>query len=184
MFCLDFAAAFIVHYQLASRFDLSTQSNPLFTFSSGALSGFTAAVALYPFDIVRQMTVAPGTSHFAFSTIPFMTAYLGIYMLQPQVERQQKPFKNKLAWAFASTSVAAAVEFPFDKAKHSMAGSLRAAALANAFRIPLGSLMLIAYVTRFPYCIFVTLSAVMIRFCLLEMIVGWGRLSESLRRAR
>jgi hypothetical protein len=183
MFCLDFAAAFIVHFQLASRFDLSTQSHPLFTFSSGCLSGFTAAVALYPFDIVRQMTVAPGTSHFAFSTIPFMTAYLGIYMLQPQVERQQKPFKNKLAWAFASTSVAAAVEFPFDKAKHSMAGSLRAAALANAFRIPLGSLMLIAYVTRFTCCNFVTLCAVMIRFCLPEMIVGRGRPSESLRRA-
>jgi hypothetical protein len=115
MFCLDFAAAFIIHYQLAARFDPSTQSNPLFTFTSGALSGAAAAVALYPFDIVRQMTVAPGTSHFAFSTIPFMTAYLGIYMLQPQGERQQKPFKHKLAWALASTTAAAAVELPFDR---------------------------------------------------------------------
>ena len=156
MFCLDFAAAFIVHYQLASRFGISTQSDPLFTFTSGALSGATAAVALYPFDIVRQMTVAPGTSHFAFSTIPFMTAYLGIYMMQPQSERRQKPFKNKLAWAVASTTVAAAVEFPFDRAKHSMAGSLRAAAFANAFRIPLGSLMLIACVMLLINFIFVT----------------------------
>ena len=145
MFCLDFAAAFIVHYQLASRFDISTQSSPLFTFTSGFLSGAASAVALYPVDIVRQMTVAPGTSHFAFSTIPFMTAYLGIYLLQPQKERQQKPFKDKLGWALASTTVAAAVEFPFDRAKHNMAGSFRTAALTNALRIPLGSLMLIAY---------------------------------------
>ncbi len=145
MFCLDFAAAFIIHYQLASRVDVSTQSAPMFAFTSGALSGVTAAVALYPFDIVRQMSVAPGTSHFAFSTIPFMTAYLGLYLLQPQNERRQKPFKEKLAWALASTTVAAAVEFPFDKAKHSMAGGMRAAALANGLRIPLGSLLLIAY---------------------------------------
>jgi len=145
MFCLDFAAAFIVHYQLVSRVDLSTQSRPLFTFASGAFAGAAAAVALYPFDIVRQLTVAPGTSHFAFSTIPFMTAYLGIYFLQPQSERQQQAFKTKFGWALGATTVAAAVEFPFDKAKHSMAGSLRYAALANVLRIPLGSLMLIAY---------------------------------------
>ena len=145
MFCLDFAAAFIVHYQLASRVAISTQSEPLFAFSSAALSGATAAVALYPFDFVRQMNVAPGTSHFAFSTIPFMTAYLGIYLLQPHNERREKPFKDKLAWSLASTTVAAAAEFPFDRAKHNMAGGLRAAALTNAIRIPLGSLMLIAY---------------------------------------
>ena len=142
MFCLDFAAAFIVHYQLASRVAISTQSEPLFAFSSAALSGATAAVALYPFDFVRQMNVAP---HFAFSTIPFMTAYLGIYLLQPHNERREKPFKDKLAWSLASTTVAAAAEFPFDRAKHNMAGGFRAAALTNALRIPLGSLMLIAY---------------------------------------
>jgi hypothetical protein len=145
MFCLDFAAAFIIHYQLASRVDVSTQSKPVFAFTSAALSGAAAAVALYPFDVVRQMSVAPGTSHFAFSTIPFMTAYLGIYLLQPHDERRQKPFKGKLAWSLAATTVAAAVEFPFDKAKHNMVGGFRAAALANALRIPLGSLMLIAY---------------------------------------
>ena len=145
MFCLDFAAAFVVHYQLASRLDPSLQANPVFAFGSAALSGAAAAVALYPFDIVRQMSVAPGTSHFALSTIPFMTAYLGLYMLQPQSERRQKPLKSKLGWALASTTVAAAVEFPFDKAKHAMSGGLRSAALATALRVPLGSLMLIAY---------------------------------------
>ena len=98
-----------------------------------------------------------------------MTAYLGIYLLQvpssscfsklqtpylpqtahvfpqPQSERQQKPFASKLGWALASTTVAAAAELPFDKAKHSISGGLRSAALTNTIRIPLGSLMLIAY---------------------------------------
>lgn len=149
MFCLDLAAAFIIHYQLASRVDVSTQSKPVFAFTSAALSGAAAAVALYPFDVVRQMSVAPGTSHFAFSTIPFMTAYLGIYLLQPHDERRQKPLKDKLAWSLAATTVAAAVEFPFDKAKHNMAGGFRAAALANALRIPLGSLMLISTIRSY-----------------------------------
>jgi hypothetical protein len=117
----------------------------MYSFGTAALSGAAAAVALYPLDIVRQMSVAPGASHFALSTIPFMTAYLGLYMLQPQGKRQQKSLQTKLCWALAATTVAAAAEFPLDKAKHAMSGGLRSAALAGALRIPLGSLMLIAY---------------------------------------
>ena len=145
MFCLDYAAAFFVHYAMASRCSESTQSHPLFAFTSGGLSGATAAIALYPFDIVRMTTIAPGASHFAFSTIPFMSAYLGLYFLQPLSERRKKPLKTKVGWALGATSVAAAVEFPFDRAKHSIAGSLRSAAAANALRIPLGSALLLAY---------------------------------------
>jgi len=145
MFCLDFAAALLVHYQLAMLVHPSTQSSPFFTFPSGAFSGLMAAVMLYPFDLVRQMTVAPGTSHFAHSTVPYMTVYLGLYLLQPQSDRQKKSLPEKLVWAVGATSVAAAVEFPLDQAKHKMAGSMRSAAMANAFRVPFGSLMLIAY---------------------------------------
>ncbi len=91
------------------------------------------------------MNVAPGTSNFAFSAIPFMTACLSNYLLQPHDERRQEPLIDKLAWSLTAATVAAAVEFPFDKAKHNMAGGFRAAALANALQILLGSLMLIAY---------------------------------------
>lgn len=117
MFCLDYAVAFFAHCSVASNFSESTQSHPLFTFPAGALAGGIAAVALYPFDIVRQVAVSPGHSSFAFSTIPFMTAYLGVYFLQPHSERRRKPLQEKTLWALGSTSVAAAVELPFDRAK-------------------------------------------------------------------
>ena len=146
MFCLDFAAAFVVHYNLASRVSESTQSNCMFTFSSGALAGGLSAIVLYPFDFVRMSTVAPGTSHFAFGTVPFMSIYLGCYFLQPITDRQNKPLANKVCWAMAATSLAAVVETPFDRAKISMVGgSLRTAAVASALRVPLGSALLLAY---------------------------------------
>ena len=40
-----------------------------------------AAAVLYPFDIVRQMTVAKGVSSFALSTIPFFSVYIGTYSI-------------------------------------------------------------------------------------------------------
>lgn len=46
MFCLDFAAAFVVHFQLAAMLGPSRQSQPVFSFGSAALSGAAAAVAL------------------------------------------------------------------------------------------------------------------------------------------
>ena len=146
MFCLDFATAFIAHFAVASRVSDELQAHPLFSFPAGAAAGGVAAVLLYPFDIVRQTTVAPGSSHFAFSTIPFMSAYLGIYMLQPRAERQNKPLSTRAAWAMGSTAVAAVVELPFDKAKINITGgTLRSAALANALRVPLGAALLLAY---------------------------------------
>lgn len=145
MFCLDFGCAFVVHHLLASRLSDRTQCAPAFTFGSGALAGGVAAVVLYPFDIVRMTTVAAGTSHFAASTIPFMSVYLGVYFLQPRVERRAKPLQHKAGWALAATSAAAAVELPFDRAKIAMAGSLRSAAAASALRVPLGAALLLAY---------------------------------------
>ena len=146
MFCLDYAVAFFAHCSVASNFSESTQSHPLFTFPAGALAGGIAAVALYPFDIVRQVAVSPGHSSFAFSTIPFMTAYLGMYFLQPHSERRRKPLQEKTLWALGSTSVAAAVELPFDRAKINITGgTLRSAAVANGLRVPLGAALLLAY---------------------------------------
>ena len=145
MFCLDYACAFFVHNLLASRFCDDTQCHPVFSFGSGALAGGAAAVALYPFDIVRQSTVAAGTSHFAFSSIPFMGVYLGIYFAQPLHERRAKPFATKAGWALAATSAATAVELPFDRAKIQIVGGLPRAAAASALRVPLGAALLLAY---------------------------------------
>ena len=146
MFCLDYAAALVAHFALSSQVSEDAQAHPLFTFPAGAIAGGFAAVALYPFDIVRQSTVAPGQSHFAFSTIPFMTCYLGIYFLQPRRERVAKPLQERTLWALGSCSAAAAAELPFDKAKIAMTGgTLRSAAIANGLRVPLGSAILLAY---------------------------------------
>lgn len=46
----------------------------------------------------------------------------------------------------AATSTAVICEFPFDKAKHGIAGNnLKIAAAATILRIPLGSFLLIVY---------------------------------------
>ena len=145
MFCLDYACAFFVHSILASRFDDGTQCHPVFAFASGGFAGGVAAIALWPFDVVRQTTVAPGTSHFAFSSIPFMSVYLGIYFLQHREDRCAKPIGEKAQIAVVATSAAAAAELPFDRAKIAIAGNLRSAALASALRVPLGAGLLLAY---------------------------------------
>ena len=145
MFCLDYAVAFVCHYAMASRCSEALQSHPVFTFSSGAVAGLVAATALFPFDIVRMTTVPAGSSHFAYGTTPFMSALLGIYFMQPAAERQGKALSSKACWALASTSVAVAVELPFDTAKISMTGSARSAAFANGLRVPLGAALLLAY---------------------------------------
>lgn len=146
MFCLDYAVAFCAHYAIASNVSESTQCHPLFTFPVGAAAGGIAAVLLYPFDIVRQSTVAPGQSHFAFSTVPFMAAYIGIYFLQPRWERDAKPLGERALWAVGATAAAAAAELPFDRSKIAITGgNLRSAAVANGLRVPLGAALLLAY---------------------------------------
>ena len=96
MFCLDYAISFVAHYALASRCGDDTASNPLFTFTSGAVAGRIAAIVLYPFAIVRMTTVPAGTSHFAMSTVPFMSVYLGFYFTPPPHERRDKPLSAKV----------------------------------------------------------------------------------------
>ena len=46
MFCLDFAAAFVAHFQLSVMLGPSRQSQPVYSFGSAALSGAAAAVGL------------------------------------------------------------------------------------------------------------------------------------------
>jgi hypothetical protein len=138
-------------------------------FIAGGISGLAAAVALYPFDFVR-MTTTKGGSHFAASTIPYMSMYIGenqtslaepsaktasyqmpgVYFLNPgranEIESDEpQPFSSKVAWALGAASCASAIEFPFDRSKHQMLGSMRNAAFAAALRVPLGALLLIGY---------------------------------------
>ena len=155
MLCLDYGVAFFAHYHL-SRFisdDLPNDDvggaetrnpHPLLMFSSGALSGVFAAVVLYPIDLVRQSTVPKGHSHFSYSTIPFMTIYLGFYFSQPG-NRRDKSLSEKLTWAVPATTAAALAELPFDKAKIAMIGSLRTAGAAALIRVPLGTALLLIY---------------------------------------
>ena len=156
MFCLDYALAFVSHSILCKFLISSTSStsssassnnnNTLIHFPLGAIAGTTAAIALYPFDIVRMTTVGKGVSHFAFSTIPFMSVYLGMYFIRDVETRKNESFVNKMFWATTATGFAAAAELPFDKAKQNISGGkMKTAAVTTAMRVPLGALLLIAY---------------------------------------
>ena len=147
MFCLDYAIAFFAHTflcKLSLKDSSHASGNPLVSFGFGGIAGTAAAVALYPFDIVRQTTVKTGTSHFAFSTIPFMSVYIGVYFSRKV--KKEESFSTKICWATGATTSAAVCELPFDKSKISISGgSMRTAAVTTAMRVPLGALLLVAY---------------------------------------
>lgn len=156
MFCLDYAIAFFSHYwlskmqkkanTLAETQQKQQQSNNGFIhFAIGATSGLAAAVVLYPFDFVRMTTTTASGSHFAFSTIPYMSFYMGIYFSRPTEPEETQPLATKVVWAVAAAAAASAIELPFDKSKHEMLGSLRNAGLAAALRVPFGALLLLGY---------------------------------------
>ena len=153
MFCLDYAIAFFSHSILCHLMlsppppSSTTKSiNSFVHFPLGCAAGFSAACALFPFDIVRMTTVPSGVSHFAYSTIPFMSVYLGVYFTRDTNTRANEPFINKICWATGATALAAGIELPFDKSKINISGgSMKSAATTTAMRIPLGALLLIAY---------------------------------------
>ena len=156
MFCLDYVLAFASHYALCAlavderglALPSALLSHPLFTAPSGFAAGAAAAVLLWPIDVVRMHSVPAGTSHFAFSTIPFMTVYLGVYFgcQGSAAMRRRTPLASKLGYATVATATAALAELPFDQAKIAMSGgTLRRAALANGLRVPLGAGLLVAY---------------------------------------
>lgn len=156
MFCLDYAIAFFSHSVLchlvlspppaSSTAKPIKESSSFIHFPLGCAAGVSAACALYPFDIVRMTTVPNGASHFAYSTVPFMSVYLGVYFMRSADRRASEPFMSKIFWATGATALAAGIELPFDKSKINISGgSMKSAATTTAMRIPLGALLLIAY---------------------------------------
>lgn len=160
MFCLDFAIAFVAHYQIHKHFPGVAEresDEAIKQFSTGALAGLVAALALYPFDILRQSVVEKGKTSFAYSTIPFMSVYLGMNSMLVQANRRQQgdlcssngnasTLASRYTMALISTAAATIVQIPFDKAKLSMAGGNMGYAMAmSALRVPLGAALLVAY---------------------------------------
>lgn len=112
MFCLDYALACAVHFQLsravsdaAPWLDQRTGAAAVFL---GATSGLTSAVALYPFDFVRQATTSG--SRFALSSIPFSACFFGVYFSQCRPEDSPS---RQAGWALAAASAATVAEYPF-----------------------------------------------------------------------
>jgi hypothetical protein len=117
---------------------------PYYAFGLGAVAGSAAAVGLYPFDIVRAMSVAKNQSSFAFSTIPFMTVYLGLYFSRDRLAGESP--STKFSNALLASCAAALCELPFDHAKVNISGGSRwTAAAATALRVPLAAALLVAY---------------------------------------
>ena len=147
IFCLDFAFAFVLHafgVRMLARQDAfcAGTKQPGLIFASSAVSGVGSAILLYPFDLVRQMTVPSAHSSFAASTIPYMCVYMGCYF---SIRDERASNLQKLGIATGSSSLAAAVELPFDRAKMANAGNMRNAIGTTALRIPLASLLLVSY---------------------------------------
>lgn len=149
IFCLDFAFAFALHAlgvrAADRRLAFTEQGRHIgWIFGSSAAAGLGSATLLYPFDIVRQTTVPSGARYgsFAVSTIPYMAVYMGCYFA---LRDERAPIARKLAIAAGASTLAAAAELPFDRAKLAISGSARMALLTTGLRIPLASLLLVSY---------------------------------------
>ena len=73
-----------------------------------------------------------------------MSGYLGLYFSQ---RPRDGPLTHKAGWAACSTVAASIVELPFDKAKTSITQGWRMAAFTSVMRVPLSSMLLVAYDT-------------------------------------
>ena len=146
---MDFAFAFALHAlgvrALGQREAFTVGGRHIgWIFSSSTAAGLGSAAMLYPFDIVRQTTVPSGARYgsFAVSTIPYMAIYMGCYF---SLRDEHSPMGQKLAIAAGASTLAAAVEMPFDRAKLAISGSARMALITTGLRIPLASLLLVSY---------------------------------------
>mmetsp|Transcript_17793 Transcript_17793/g.35157 ORF Transcript_17793/g.35157 Transcript_17793/m.35157 type:complete len:202 (-) Transcript_17793:557-1162(-) len=112
----------------------------------GSVAGLTAAVALWPFDALRQSAVGGmSRASFAWSSMPFAAAYLGIFFSLAPPEREVS-LQARACVALGAAFAATAVEFPLDRARLAIAGGhRRLAVFSAAARIPLSALMLVAY---------------------------------------
>ena len=151
-FCLDYAVSFGTFATAMSLArDRGMDVNPLLTVSAGFFSGLTAAVALWPVDLVRSIAttgtmstnLAPTKASFAVGLIPFSGAYLGIFFgLQPQT------LPEKVGAAVVATTTALLVELPFDTAKHALLGGRTfEAGVLSAIRLPLATMLILVFDT-------------------------------------
>ena len=133
MFCLDYFLSFAAHLGITYVINLGDKKeerkyvlHPIQAFATGSLAGLTSALILYPFDFVRMATVSEKASHFAWSSVPFSTCYLGIYFSF----RDHESLQSQSLWALISMVAATAAEVPFDKAKQNMVAGGSARMLA------------------------------------------------------
>lgn len=147
MFCLDYACSFAAFAALRSAAREigfgDVVGSPFMSILTGATSGLFAAVVLYPVDLVRQIALADtAKTSFALSSIPFTTCYLGLFF---GWRRREASFSEKLGVATVATGIASLAEFPFDYSKHIMAGSRSKALVFSSLRVPISTLLLLAF---------------------------------------
>mmetsp|Transcript_20149 Transcript_20149/g.60075 ORF Transcript_20149/g.60075 Transcript_20149/m.60075 type:complete len:160 (-) Transcript_20149:30-509(-) len=149
MFCADYALSFACFwFSNASLRELGVTDRALCSqplpLMLGAFSGAVAAVALYPFDFVRASAVAAARPPMAVSIVPFSTLFFGLYV---RPDGAAEPLRDRCARAMGASGCALAAELPLDRAKISLAGGIRNAALLSFLRWPLSAALLVAFET-------------------------------------
>ena len=86
--------------------------------------------------------MAEGTSSFARGTIPFAALYLGLYF---PYRTERMTFKERGLQAVGAATAATLAELPFDASKLQMTKSRTMALTVSLLRIPLASMLLLAY---------------------------------------
>lgn len=143
MFCADYISAFIFHFGINYGLWKCGEEKIINSYGHGALSGLLGALAIYPFDFVRQGAITSGKAQLIhnLATVPYATAFFGLYFHQ----RDASSLKSQATWAVISASLAVFAELPFDKAKREMMGSRKAVIFANSLFVPFGALILVLY---------------------------------------
>ncbi len=146
MFCADYIASFVFHFAIKYGLwesKIKTEGHIQNYYIHGAVSGLFGALAVYPFDFVRQGAITSGKAKLIhnLATVPYATVFFGLYFHQ----RDPSSLKSQGMWALASASLAVFAEVPFDKAKREMMGSPRTVILANSLFVPFGALILVMY---------------------------------------
>ena len=147
MFCADYIASFFFHSSLNVGLHEAGVAYPERSPAPallGGLSGLLAAIAVYPFDFVREGALFDQKMRFrhSLSTVPYAAVFFGLYFPC----RDPESLRSQCFWAVASAAGAACAEAPFDRAKLAMmGGSRRTMVFANLMYVPFGALMLVMY---------------------------------------
>ncbi len=114
MYCLDYALALLAHSQLCRLWpapraeERGRSAAAAFQFAAGGAAGLLAAAVLAPFDVLRQQTVPRGASAVAWSTVPYMSVYLGAFhALRPASAAPGHTSEKPASTSLASTVLAA-----------------------------------------------------------------------------